>query len=118
MKTLVIGASKNPERYSFKAINMLREYGHEVTAIGLRNGQVVDVEIQTGQPDFLNIDTVTLYINPKRQPEFYDYIVHLKPRRIIFNPGTENQEFYSLLQKNEIRFEEACTLVLLRTDQF
>jgi predicted CoA-binding protein len=118
MKTLVIGASKNPERYSFKAINMLREYDHEVVAVGLKIATVGDVEIQTGQPDFRNIDTVTLYINPKRQPDFYTYIIGLKPRRVIFNPGTENTDLYTLLEQNEIRFEEACTLVLLRTNQF
>lgn len=118
MKTLVIGASVNPERYSFKAINMLREYGHKVVAVGLKTGQVLDVEIETGKPYFSAIDTVTLYINPSRQPDFYDYILGLKPRRVIFNPGTENPDFYPLLKTAGIVFEEACTLVLLRTEQF
>lgn len=118
MKTLVIGASTNPERYSFKAINMLREYKNEVVAYGLRQGKVNDIEIDTTLQAYQNIDTVTLYVNPQRQVELYDYIIGLNPRRVIFNPGTENEEFENLLSKQNIVSEIACTLVLLRTNQF
>lgn len=118
MKTLVIGGSTNPERYSFKAISMLREYDHEVVTYGLRAGVVADVTIDTTIVDYEKIDTVTLYLNPKRQEEFYNYILSLKPRRVIFNPGTENPEFEKVLNEQGIIAEEACTLVLLRTDQY
>ncbi|WP_413512681.1 CoA-binding protein [Myroides odoratus] len=117
-KTIVLGASENIERYSNKAIRMLREYGHPVVAHGLRMGQVVDVDIATDLIGYNDIDTVTLYLNPQRQVDFYDYIIRLQPQRVIFNPGTENPELYKLLIKNNIGYEEACTLVLLRTNQF
>jgi len=118
MKTLVIGASEKPERYSYKAINMLQEFGHEVLALGLKQGKIDNIQIQTGKPEFENIDTITLYIGKERQPEYYDYLISLKPKRIIFNPGTENDEFIELAEKNNIHAEIACTLVLLSTRQF
>lgn len=117
-KTLVIGASTNPSRYSNLAINRLVENGHALEAIGLKKGTIAGVAIETEKKDFENIDTVTLYLNPKRQEEYYDYIVSLKPRRVIFNPGTENPDFYEILKKNNIEFEIACTLVLLSTNQY
>lgn len=117
-KTLVIGASTNPSRYSFLAINRLVENNHPVVAIGLKEGTVAGVQILTGKPHFDNIDTVTLYLNAKNQEEYYDYILNLKPKRVIFNPGTENTELYNLLKKNNIEFEVACTLVLLGTNQY
>lgn len=118
MKTLVIGASENPERYSFKAIHQLIKAGHEVKAVGLKKGDVAGVEIETGQPVFENIDTVTLYVGPVNQPVFYDYILSLKPRRVIFNPGTENPEFFKRLRESKIEVEIACTLVLLATQSY
>ncbi len=118
MKTLVIGASTNPERYANKAIHRLVEAGHEVVAVGLKTGNVAGIEIQTGQPSFENIDTITLYIGPANQPVLYDYILSIKPRRVIFNPGTENPELIDLLKKNKIEAEIACTLVLLGTGNF
>ena len=119
MKTLVIGASDNPERYSYLVINRLRKFGHEVEAIGLREGRKVgDVEIQKGQPDLKDIDTVTLYLNPTNQIPYHDYLLKLRPRRVIFNPGTENDELENKLKENKIEVEEACTLVLLSTGQF
>ena len=117
-KTLVLGASLNPSRYSNLAINRLVDHGHLVVAVGLKKGTVAGVDIATEQKDFENIDTVTLYLNPKRQEEYYDYIISLKPKRVIFNPGTENPEFYELLRKNNIETEVACTLVLLGTNQY
>ena len=117
-KTLVIGASLNPGRYSNIAINRLVGFGHPVVAIGLRLGEVAGVKIIKDQRLFDNIDTVTLYLNPKRQEAFYDYIISLNPERVIFNPGTENSAFYTILKENKIEFEEACTLVLLSTNQY
>lgn len=118
MKTLVIGASANPQRYSFLAINKLLNHNHEVEAIGLKNDTVDSVKIQTGFPDLKNIHTITMYVNPTHQKEYYDYIIGLKPQRVIFNPGTENPELYQLLEKNNIAYEAACTLVLLSINQF
>ena len=116
--TLVLGASLNPGRYSNLAINRLVNHGHGVEAVGLKKGTVAGVAISTEKTDFENIDTVTLYLNPKRQEEYYDYIISLKPTRVIFNPGTENPEFYEILRKNNIETEVACTLVLLGTNQY
>jgi hypothetical protein len=118
MKVLVIGASLKPVRYSNKAIKMLREYDYDVCAIGLQEGIVAGVSIQKDAPKLTNIHTVTLYINPLRQQEYYQYIIDLKPKRVIFNPGTENDEFYILLKANHIKVEIACTLVLLRSNMF
>lgn len=118
MKTLVIGASSNPERYSFIAVSRLLQHNHEVVAIGLKTESVFGIEIQTGFPKFDNIHTVTLYLNAQRQKAYYDYIISLAPKRVIFNPGTENPEFYELLKQNHIEFEESCTLVLLGTNQY
>jgi predicted CoA-binding protein len=117
-KTLVIGASLKPERYSNMAIRKLVNYKHEVVALGLRKGEVAGIEIDTNILQYKDIDTVSLYLNPKRQKEFYYYIISLAPKRVIFNPGTENVEFYKLLKKFDIEYEEACTLVLLSTGQF
>lgn len=117
-KTLVIGASENPERYSNKAIRMLQEYGHPVVAIGNREGQVSGVSFDKEKHHFSGIDTVTLYLNPQRQKDYYDYIAELKPKRIIFNPGAENDEFKKRAEESGIQAIEACTLVLLRTGQF
>jgi predicted CoA-binding protein len=118
MKTLVIGASTNKERYSYKAINNLIAKSHQVVAIGVKKGMVMDIPIETEKIDFHAVDTVTLYLNSKSQKEYYEYILSLKPRRVIFNPGTENQEFYEILRKNDIAYEESCTLVLLATNQY
>ncbi|MBC2846004.1 CoA-binding protein [Winogradskyella flava] len=117
-KTLVLGASLKAERYSNIAINRLRKYNHGVKAFGLKPGEVNDVEIDTELMPYEDIDTVTLYLNPKRQEPYYDYIIGLHPKRVIFNPGTENPEFYNLLKQHNIEFEVACTLVLLGTGQY
>ncbi|MFC0184003.1 hypothetical protein SAMN04515674_102456 [Pseudarcicella hirudinis] len=118
MKTLVIGASANPERYSFKAANMLLAHNHEIELIGTKQGEIAGHSIQTDHPQFKDIDTVTMYVGPRHQPALYDYILSLNPRRIIFNPGAENEEFEELAQEKGIFSEEACTLVLLSTGQF
>jgi predicted CoA-binding protein len=117
-KTLVLGASTKPERYAYKAISMLVEKGHSVLAIGQNTGEVAGVKIYTKAIPLSKVNTVTLYLNPLRQRDYYNYIVDAKPKRVIFNPGTENPEFYQLLQLNNIKVEEACTLVLLTTNQY
>ena len=117
-KTLVLGASLKPNRYSNYAIQRLVANNHEVVAFGLRAGQVSGVIINTELFPYEDVHTVTLYLNPNRQKEYYDYIVSLKPERVIFNPGTENPELYQILKENTINFEAACTLVLLSTNQY
>jgi len=97
MKTLVIGASSNPERYAYMAVNSLLKHQHEVVAIGQRKDVVAGVAIETEKVPFEAVHTVTLYLNPQRQKEYYEYIISLHPKRVIFNPGTETSEFYSLL---------------------
>jgi len=112
-KTVVIGASTNSDRYSYMATVSLLRHGHEVVPIGLKEGQIESVNILTGMPAVSDVHSVTMYINPQRQPEYYDYILSLKPKRIIFNPGTANPELMQLCAANNIEVTEACTLVLL-----
>ena len=118
MKTLVLGASTNPSRYANRAIKLLRAHQHEVVAVGLDEGAVADVNIIHDIKPDEKVDTVTLYLNPLRQKDYYNKILNIKPRRIIFNPGTENAEFEELAAQNGIATEEACTLVLLNTGQY
>ncbi|MFT5754820.1 MAG: putative CoA-binding protein [Flavobacterium sp.] len=117
-KTLVIGASTNPERYSFKAIDSLVNHNHTVVAIGQKIGEVAGVKIQAKAIPATKIHTVSLYLNAVSQRDYYNYIIGLTPKRVLFNPGTENPEFYQLLKANSIKYEEACTLVLLSTNQY
>ena len=117
-KTLVLGASPNPDRYSNLAVKRLRDHDHRVIAIGIRDGLIGDVEIQKGMPQEKEVDTVTMYLNPQRQKQYYDYLLSLKPRRIIFNPGAENAELEKLARENNIEPVEACTLVMLSTGQY
>lgn len=117
-KTLVIGASLNPTRYSNFVIQKLKAQGHEVLALGNKTGIIAGVEVGTEKLPYTDIDTVTLYLNPANQIAFYDYIISLKPKRVIFNPGTENPDFYQILREHNIPFEEACSLVLLSTNQY
>ncbi len=116
--TLVIGASEKPDRYAYKAVRMLREHRHEVIAFGNRFGEIGDTKITADWSTDWSPDTVTLYINPKIQEEYIDRIIALNPRRVIFNPGTENSLFEQLLEKNDIEVLEACTLVMLSTGQY
>jgi predicted CoA-binding protein len=119
-KTVVVGATPNQSRYAYLAANMLREYDHEVVPLGIKKGEVAGKEILDirKKPAINGVDTVTLYIGPRHQPEWYSYLLGLKPKRIIFNPGTENDEFEQLLEANGIEPLQACTLVLLRSHQF
>lgn len=117
-KTLVLGASLKANRYSNYAIQRLVANNIETVAFGLKSGTISGVKVDTELLDYDDIDTVTLYLNPNRQRQYYNYIVSLKPKRVIFNPGTENPELFKILEENNIYFEEACTLVLLSTNQY
>jgi len=119
-KTLVLGVSPNPQRYSYLAVKSLLANGHEVVPVGIRkNAHIDDLEIRNGKPASDHIDTVTLYLNPERQKDYYDYIIdEIKPERIIFNPGTVNPELMQLAEDNNIETVVACTLVMLSTNQY
>ena len=116
--TVVIGASPNTDRYSYKATISLQQHNHTVYPIGIRNGKINDLNIITTKPVIENIDTVTLYVGADNQPAWFDYIFSLNPKRIIFNPGTENPEFEALAISKEIEVLDACTLVLLSINQY
>lgn len=111
--TVVIGASENPSRYAQMAIRSLQSHNEPVAAVGLKDGEIYGVKIHGDRPHFENVETVTLYVGPKNQPAWFDYIVSLKPKRVIFNPGTENGELFDLCRKHEIEVVIACTLVML-----
>lgn len=118
MKTVVIGASPNPERYAWKATRMLQDYGHEAVPVGLREGTIGTTAILTGQPEVEGVDTVTLYVGQQNQEAWKAYVRELGPRRVIFNPGTENPSWQKELAQSGIQVDEACTLVLLSTGQY
>ena len=118
MKTLVLGASTNSDRYSFKAIEKLKQTGHAVIPLGIKVGTVLGETIETTPQLWKDVDTVTLYVGPARQASYLEYIKELSPRRVIFNPGTENAEVEQALEASGIQTERACTLVLLSTNQY
>lgn len=111
--TAIIGASSNPERYSYMATVKLKKYGHSVFPVGIKEGKIENETILLNKPKLEAVDTVTLYVGPKNQPEWKEYIYSLNPKRIVFNPGTENPEFFSEAAKKGIECIEACTLVML-----
>ncbi|MEY5048437.1 MAG: hypothetical protein RLZZ175_1796 [Bacteroidota bacterium] len=119
-RTLVIGASTNPERYSFKAANLLLKHGHEVELYGIKNGEILGNKFITDLTVLPKneIDTVTLYVGPQNQEQWTDFILKVNPKRIIFNPGTENVDLWNIASKAGIFCEEACTLVLLNSNQY
>ncbi|HKK81908.1 MAG TPA: CoA-binding protein [Prolixibacteraceae bacterium] len=117
-KTLIIGASTKPQRYSYKAAQKLTAHNHPIEMIGRKEDILFDIPIKTDKIEIDNLHTVTLYLSPKFQVEYYNYILSLNPKRVIFNPGTENPEFQQLLSENNIDFENACTLVLLATNSY
>jgi len=117
-RTIVLGASNKPDRYAYRAVNRLQQNGHEVIPLGFRQGDIGGIDILTDWPKTEEVDTITLYLNPIRQAPHYDYILNQKPKRVIFNPGTENPELMALLQKAGIEAEIACTLVLLATNNY
>lgn len=117
-KTIVIGASAKQDRYSNRAVRMLQKDNHETIALGFEDAKIENISIEKDWKQYNDVDTVTLYLNPQRQKEYYNYILALKPKRIIFNPGTENAELEKLAKVNNISTLEACTLVLLSTGQY
>jgi len=118
MKTLIIGASTNKDRYSYKAIQKLRKLNLDVCALGLNEGEIMDVKIQTKPIDYKNIHTVSIYLKPQNQSQLINYILKLKPKRVIFNPGSENEVLVDKLEEKKISFINSCTLVLLSTNQY
>ena len=117
-KTVILGASDNPARYSYLALNRLKNHGHPIVAIGRKQAVVAGIPIQQATQYENDVDTVTLYLNPDHQKMYYDYILSLHPKRIIFNPGTENDELATLAERSGIKTIEACTLVMLATGQY
>ncbi|WP_411274376.1 CoA-binding protein [Daejeonella sp.] len=117
-KTLIIGATDNPSRYANLAANRLVALGHTIVNIGIKSGEAAGVPIEPAGETLKDIDTITLYVGPQTQPLYYDYIIKSQPKRIIFNPGTENAELEELAEKNGIETLEACTLVMLSTGQY
>jgi len=119
-KTAIIGATTNPSRYAYFAAELLKEYGHEIVPIGIKKGKVADEEILDirQKPAIKGIDTITLYLGAQNQPEWYDYLLSLNPKRIIFNPGTENRELVQKAQDKGVETLEACTLVMLRLGNY
>jgi uncharacterized protein len=113
MKTLILGATPNTDRYAYRAAISLQNKGHEIILVGIKQGQINGVTIQNGMPDVKDVHTVTLYIGTQNQASYYDYILSLKPKRVIFNPGTENAELIELLKPHNIEPVIACTLVML-----
>ena len=120
MKVVIPGATTNPSRYAYLATNMLLEYGHDVALLGIKRGAVSGIPILNirDKPDLGEIDTMSMYLGPVNQSEWLDYFISLKPKRIIFNPGTENDDFYEMAEGNGIEIVEGCTLVMLRSGTF
>ena len=119
-KTVIIGATTDPSRYAYLAARMLTNYNNEIVPIGIKKGEVFGTKILNiyDRPAVPDVDTITLYIGPQRQPEWYDYILSLKPKRIIFNPGTENDTLEKLAEEKGIETVQGCTLVMLRSNQY
>lgn len=117
-RTLVLGASPNPIRFSYKAVKSLIRHGYEVVPIGIREGDIMWQKIIVGKPKMTDIHTITIYLNPENQKEYYDYILELAPKRLIFNPGSENQELIEIAMKNNIEVSIACTLIMLNSNNY
>lgn len=115
---LVIGASLNPVRYSNLCIRDLVSANIPVEAIGLREGFIYGVPVKTGKPEFKNIHTVTLYLGAAKQADYYEYLLQLKPVRVIFNPGAENEEFKLILEHHNIDYLEVCSIMMLHSGSF
>jgi uncharacterized protein len=117
-KTVILGATPNPERYAYIATQRLKKAGYEVLPVGKKKGEIDGTPIENGTPQYKDVDTVTLYLNPDNQKPYYDYIFSLKPNRIIFNPGTENWELIKLAKAQGIETEIACTLVMVSVGNY
>lgn len=117
-KTLVLGATDNPDRYSCKAVKALLRNEYEVVPVGVRSGIIKETEILTGMPHVDDVDTILIYMGAKKQPEFYDYILNMNPRRVVFNPGAENPELENILKEKDIKVVKDCALIMINTDTF
>lgn len=117
-KTLVLGASPNPSRFSYKAVKSLQRHDVPVIPVGIKNGEIGGIAIVKDRPAFDDIHTITMYIGPARQKDYYSWLLSLKPKRIIFNPGTENQEFMKMAEKDGIEVLEDCTLIMLNAGRY
>lgn len=119
-KTVILGASTNPSRYAYLAAEMLQRAGHEIVPVGIKKGNIFGTEILDLRvtPVIKDVDTITLYIGPRHQKEWYNYIIGLKPKRVIFNPGTENEDLERMVEESGAESLQACTLVMLRTSQY
>ena len=119
-KTVIIGATPNPTRYAYFAAGRLKENNHDIVPIGIKKGEVFNEEILDLKikPAIEDVDTVTLYIGPQNQPEWEEYILDLNPKRIIFNPGTENPELAQKAESKGIEALNACTLVMLSANTY
>ncbi len=117
-KTLVLGASPNPVRYSHKAVKSLQRHDVPVIPVGIKTGEIGGIEIVKDRPQLEDIHTITMYIGPPRQKDYYSWLLGLHPKRIIFNPGTENPEFMEMAKKEGIEVLEDCTLIMLNAERF
>ncbi|MFP4089589.1 MAG: CoA-binding protein [Cyclobacteriaceae bacterium] len=119
-KTVVVGASPNPSRYAFRAAHLLKRYDHTIIPLSIKRGEVAEEKIMDlrEKPMITDVDTITLYIGPQNQPEWIDYLLSLSPRRIIFNPGTENPVFMDKAEAQGVEVVEGCTLVMLQTGTY
>lgn len=117
-RTVVLGASNNPSRYAYRAVQSLLDNGIEPVPVGVKKGNIDGIDILNGRPEIEDVHTVTLYLNPERQKQYYDYILELQPKRIIFNPGTVNPELMHLARERGIEVEVGCTLVMLAMDSY
>lgn len=115
---MVLGASPNPVRFSYKAVKSLIRHNKEVVAVGFRSGEIEDMEIQVGTPFIEDVHTISIYIGSSRQEDYYDYVISLKPKRVIFNPGTVNPSFMAILQKENIEPVSGCMLVMLNDGEY
>lgn len=114
----MLGASPNPDRYSNKAVRRLISNNYEVVAIGIRKGLIGDIPIITGQPALDNVHTVLIYLSPSHQSEIFDYVLSLRPKRVVFNPGTESPEFEEMLASYNIKVVRDCSLVMMASNRF
>lgn len=119
-KTVIIGATTDPSRYAYLAARMLTHYNNEIVPIGIKKGEVFGARILSifEKPQVADVHTITMYIGPQRQPEWYQYLLGLKPKRIIFNPGTENLTLEKMAEDRGIEVVQGCTLVMLRSNQY
>ena len=117
-KTIVLGATPDSSRYAFLASNKLARYGHEIINVGIKRGEVAGVPIEKPEHIHSDVDTITLYVGPYNQKTLYDYVLNINPKRIIFNPGTENPELQSLAEQKGIQIVMGCTLVMLSTGEY